>query len=267
VIIPKTEWCVPYTGIFSPDTTYYWRLRSCNELGVWGAWSEPWTFRWRGPRVPVNLRLEQDAETFVLHWEPNPRGQRPVKYEVYGSDEKGFSIQKSEHDVPGRGKVPGNFLGETSETSMVVAPPALTAPNANRVFYRVVAIDGKGTASGCSDYAELPHPWIYSLPATEAHIGRPYRYEARSFRSLGDYQGKQDPAVKQKRYDYRFWDIEENRFALVAAPKWLTIDAATGLVSGTPTAADTGTARVKIEVKNQFGGRAEQEFAMTVAAE
>ncbi len=264
VIIPGTQWCVPYTGIFSPDTTYYWRLRSCDGFGVWGEWSQPWTFQWRGPRVPVNLRIDQDGYDYVLHWEPNPRGERPVRYEIYGSDEKGFSIHKGEHQVPGRGKVPGNFLGETPETSMVVVSPEATAANANRVFYRVVAIDAAGTSSGCSDYAELPHPTIYSRPITGARVGQAHRYDARSLRSLGDYQCKQDPAVDVKKYAYRFWDVEENRFALLTGPEWLTIDSATGRLSGTPAAADIGTARIVIEVTNQFGGRAKQQFDLSV---
>jgi hypothetical protein len=264
VIIPRTRWSVPYAGIFSPDTVYYWRLRSCDGFGVWGQWSQPWTFQWQGPRVPVNLRIEQDGCDYVLHWEPNPRGERPVKYEVYGSDEKGFSIRKDEHEVPGLGKVPGNFLGETSETSMVVVSPDATAANANRVFYRVAAIDAGGTSSGCSDYAELPHPAIYSRPITRARVGRPYQYEVRSLRSLGDYQCKQDPAVDVKQYAYRFWDIEQNRFALLAGPRWLSIDAATGRLSGTPAEADVGQVQVKLEVSNQFGGRCEQQFDLTV---
>ena len=28
----------------------------------------------------------------VLRWKPNPAGRQPVKYRVYGSDEKGFSV-------------------------------------------------------------------------------------------------------------------------------------------------------------------------------
>ncbi|NUQ62375.1 MAG: putative Ig domain-containing protein [Pirellulales bacterium] len=264
VVIPTTKWCVPYTGTFSPDTTYYWRLRCCDPLGVWGAWSEPWTFQWQGPRVPVDLRVEQKDQTFILHWQPNPRGERPAKYEVYGSDQKGFSVHKDEHHVPGRGKAPANFLGETSETSMVVASPLAAAAAANRVYYRVVAIDGQGTASGCSDYVELPHPLIYSRPTTDASAGQPYRYAAQSFRSLGDYQNKPDPAAKDRRYDYRFWDVEENRFAVLEGPKWLTIDAQTGTLSGTPSEKDAGKTKVRLEVKNQFGGRAEQEFELKV---
>jgi hypothetical protein len=214
--------------------------------------------------VPVNVRADAEGQALTLRWEPNPRGERPVRYEVYGSDEKGFSIHKEQHDVPGRGKVPGNFLAETTDISMVVASPESTAENANKAFYRVVAIDANGTASGCSDYAELPHPFVYSRPVTQAPTGQAYRYEVESLRSLGDYQCKQDPTVDHKKYAYRFWDIEQNAFQLVEGPDWLSVDGTTGVLSGTPGAGDAGTTRVNVKVTNQFGGDAEQQYDVHV---
>ncbi len=264
VIIPTAQWTVPYTGIFSPDTTYYWRLRCCDRWGVWGPWSKAWTFTWRGPRVPVHPRAEQQGRTITLRWEPNPRGRRPVQYEVYGSDERGFSIHAGRHDVPGRGKVRGNFLRRTTQTSIVVVSPAATAENANKVFYRVVAVDSAGVRSGCSDYVELPHPWVYSEPETAAKVGRPYRYQVKSLGSLGDYQCKPDPATQDKRYAYRYWDIEQNAFRLTEGPPWLAVRAQTGQLSGTPGPGDIGSSTVRVEVANQFGGRAEQEFTLSV---
>ena len=56
----------------------------------------------------------------TLRWKPNPVGRQPVKYRVYGSDEKGFSVS----DVPYKVNVgvtkelpsrfPANFIAETS---------------------------------------------------------------------------------------------------------------------------------------------------------
>ena len=43
-----------------------------------------------------------------------------------------------------------------------------------------------------------------------------------------------------------FWDIEEPRFSLEQAPEWLKIDAATGLISGTPNI--PGEAKVVVAV-------------------
>ena len=265
VVIPTTKWTVPYTGIFSPDTTYHWRLRCRDHWGVWGDWSDPWTFTWQGPRVPVNLRFEQQEQSITLHWEPNPRGERPVLYEVYGSDEKGFSIHKQEHNVPGRGAVPSNFLGQTADTSIVVVSPEQTEATANKVFYRVVAIDAHGTQSGCSDYAELPHPFIYSKPAANAKVGQTYTYQVKSLSSLGDYQCKQDPSVNNKKYAYQFWDVEQSTFKVVERPPWLAMDAKTGILSGKPGTDDVGAVTVKVEVTTQFGGRAEQQFGLTVS--
>ena len=265
VVIPTTSWKVPYTGIFSPDTTYYWRLRCQDNWGVWGKWSQGWTFTWQGPRVPVDPRLEQKGQTFTLHWKPNPRGERPVRYEVFGSDEKGFSLHKETHTVPGRGEVPPNFLGATADTSMVVASPTADEAAANKVFYRVVAIDANGTQSGCSDYAELPHPNVYTSPQLNAKVGRPYKYQAKSLRSLGDFQSKLDPTSDTKSYAYKFWDIEETAFKLTEGPKWLALDEKTGVLSGTPAAGDVGTVTVKLQIANQFGAGAGQEFALSVA--
>ena len=264
VIIPSNKWTVPYTGIFSPDTTYFWRLRCRDRWGVWGAWSKPWTFAWQGPRVPMNVRFERGGATITLHWQANPRGERPVKYEVYGSDEKGFSIHKTEHQVLGRGNVPGNFFDETTATSLVVVSPTATSANANRVYYRVVAIDADGTASGCSDYAELPHPFVYTQPATSANVGRRYTYKVRSLRSLGDYQCRQDPDVNVKKYAYRFWHTEENSFKLADGSDWLTMDEQTGVLSGIPKSGDVGKASVTVRVAVQSGQHDDQRFDVTV---
>ncbi len=264
VMIPTASWTVPYTGIYSPDTTYYWRLRTQDRFGAWGRWSAAWTFRWRGPRVPVDVRAVVEGQTITLRWKPNPRGERPVRYEVYGSDEKGFSPHKTAHKVIGRGRVPGEFLAATARTSMVVAGPDAAGANCNKVFYRVVAIDAYGTASGCSDYAELPHPFIYTRPVTRARVGEPYVYQVKTLRSLGDLQCKQDPESKRKRYKYKFWDIEQPRFRLVKGPAWLRIDSKTGRLAGTPGAGDQGEADVEIEATTQFGGRAAQKLHLTV---
>ncbi len=257
VVIPQTQWAVPYTGIFSPDRTYHWRLRARDARGVWSAWSVPRTFTWQGPRVPVGVRVELDGHRAVLHWQANPRGERPVRYEVYGSDEKGFSVHQEPYQSYCRGKVPGNFLAETTATSLPVAGPEATAENQNQVYYRVVAIDANGTSSGCSDFAELPHPFIVGEPPRTALVGQEYTYLVRSLRSLGDVQhrGNQQPNNK-------FWDTEINHFELASGPDWLALDEHTGELHGTPTA--PGTATVTVAVTNQLKGRAEQTFDLTV---
>ncbi|MGI5818336.1 MAG: putative Ig domain-containing protein [Armatimonadota bacterium] len=262
VNIPTTTWAVPFTGIYSPGVTYYWRLRTQDHYQTWGGWSEPQTFTWWGPRVPVNVRLEMDGQTGTLHWEPNPReGAAPVRYAVFGSDEKGFTADREPHTAWRRGEVPGNLIGETAGNSMVVIGPDADGENTNRVFFRVVAIDANATESANSDYAEAPHPLIVSAPVTEARVGTQYRSEVRSTRSLGDVHARRENPTDSG-YTYRFWDTEENVFELVEGPEWLTIDAETGVLSGTPPAA--GAVAVRIAVTNQFDGRAEQAFELAV---
>lgn len=256
VITQNSTWRVPFTGIYSPGETYYWRLRSRDRLGVWGQWSEPQTFTWKGPRVPVNVRLELEGQDGTLHWEPNPRGERPVRCAVFGSDEKGFTASRDPYTRYTVGQVPGSLIGETEGTSMAVIGPGLQGESVNRVYYRVVAIDAAGIESGNSDHAEAPHPLIISEPVAVATAGQEYRYEARSLRSLGDVQHRYEEP------NNKFWDEEQNTFALEEAPGWLTVDAATGVLSGTPPAA--GTFPVTLVVTNQHGGRAEQAFEVTV---
>jgi len=90
-------------------------------------------------------------------------------------------------------------------------------------------------------------------------VGQEYRYEVKSLRSLNDVQHHYEKPGNQ------FWDIEENKFALAEGPEWLKTDEATGVLSGTPAAGDVGTAKVKVEVTNQFEGHAAQEFELAVA--
>ena len=243
VVIQKNEWCVPYTGMFAPDTTYYWRVRARDKRGIWSEWSPSWTFRWEGPRVPLNVR----ANGAMLRWEPNPRGTRPVAYDVYGSDEKGFSTHKEAYVSYARGKVPANFLGRTSGTTMTVV---------SNCFYRVVAVDANGTESICSDYAEMPHPSFWSKPPATAKVSAPFSYQPSVFRSLGDAQHRDEPKGNG------FWEAEELTFTLRNAPAWLKLDPKTGLLSGTPNA--PGKCRVELEVRTQFGGAATQQFDLAV---
>ena len=70
-----------------------------------------------------------------------------------------------------------------------MTPPGVVNPeNLNRCFYRVVAIDQRGTPSGGSAYAEMPHPFIWTSAPTAARVGQAHRYQAKAIRSMGDLQ-------------------------------------------------------------------------------
>jgi len=176
----------------------------------------------------------------TLRWKANPVGNRPVKYRVYGSNEKGFTIADQRYQsVVGVTKkemadwnpwFPANFIAETAETELAVLGGEADLSAANKTYYRVVAIDELGKRSGPSDYAAAPRPVIYSKPVAMARVGDEYRYQALANSSLGDLSSR----MVDGRQVSGYFDIEKPRFALSQGPAWLRIDGTTGLLSGTP---------------------------------
>jgi hypothetical protein len=244
---------VPYSGLLTPGRMYYWRVRARNGKGVWGPWSKTWSFTPDGPAQPVEVTLEpaKGAEGKVmLRWKPNAVGRKPVKYRVYGSDEKGFSVSDQQYqrnvgqskDVPARASA--NFVAETSNTELVVLGAGVDLPNANKAFYRVVAVDDQGKRSGPSDYAASPRPFISSKPPNTARVGREFRYRVSSIRSLGDLRLR----IVEGKEVASFWDIEKPRFVLVRGPAWLRMEK-TGVLRGVPDAAGTATVVVKVTLE------------------
>jgi hypothetical protein len=228
--------------MLTPDTRYYWHVRAKDAKGVWGPWSETWSFTPRGPAPPVGVVLDLDAERGVgtLRWQPNPVGRRPASYRIYGSNEKGFTVSDEEYrvyvggrtDSPVSSPFPANFVAETTAGELAVVGRDIDLPNANRAFYRVVAVDGNGKRSWSSDYAEAPRPFIFGETVGVARVGEPYRCRLDAIKSIGDVRMR----VVDRKQVTGFWDIEEPRFVLEEAPDWLTVDESTGVLSGTPDA-------------------------------
>jgi hypothetical protein len=237
----QAQYTLSSTGLLTGGKTYYWRVQAKDEKGVWGAWSKTYSFTAKAPNYPVEVSLNYDPDKGIgmLKWQANPIGQKPVKYRVYGSDEKGFSVS----DVPCKVSVgtakelptefPANFIAETTATELAVIGDGLESPSANTTYYRVVAVDAQGKQSGPSDYATAPRPTLHGRPATQAKIGTEYRWQLQANRSLGDLRLRMVGGKETAGY----WDIEKPKFAIAEGPAWLKIDPATGLLSGTPDAA------------------------------
>ena len=276
----KPQYTLPCVGLLAPDRKYYWRVRAMGEKGVWGPWSRTWSFTPRAPTPPVDVTLKLNADRGVgtLRWKPNPEGRTPVKYRVYGSDEKGFSVSDEPYAVmdfyPGDwrkarlgGRFPANFVAETRDLELVVVGEGLKLPNTNKAFYRVVAVDSQGNRSWSSEYASAPRPFIYTNPLTVSRVGVPYRYQISTIRSLGDLGYR--PVSREQVSDFwpveerpailsgpvwnlqvvKFWDEQLPQFSLLQGPAWLTIDRASGLLTGTPVA--QGRVRVVVEARLQ----------------
>lgn len=278
VRIDQTRWTVPYTGLLNPDTTYYWRVRAQDANRVWGPWSDVGSFRCNAPGVPLEVRAHVDvaAQIVELTWKPNPGGATPVTYRVYASDEKGFTASDTPHSVrmgrgfcttveeyEKKGKVPqtvatsANFVAETSQRRFAVVAPNLAFPNANKSFYRVVAVDAAGRRSGSSDYAEAPRPFIYTRPASTAKVGKAFSHQPGVLASIGDFRSKRG-------YKAAFWNRERHTFAIAEGPDWLTIDVDTGCLGGTPSVEHLGKSRVVWRVADDHGRSAEQAIDLEV---
>src|SRR4051812_25627462 len=120
-------------------------------------------------------------------------------------------------------------------------------PNANRTYYRVVALDAQGKRSGPSDYATAPRPTIYGKPTTQAKVGTEYRCQLQANRSLGDLRLR----MVNGKETANFWDVEKPRFAIEEGPAWLKVDAATGMLSGTPDAAGKVDVTVTVTIDQE----------------
>ncbi len=251
----KAQYTLPYVELLAPDTEYYWHVRAKDEQGVWGAWSDTWSFTVRGPAHPVDVALEYDENTRqgVLKWKANPVGRRPARYRVYGSDEKGFSVSDEPYVVQvGASKeltspFPANFIAEVTATQFAVVGAEIDLPAANKAYYRVVAIDDRGKLSGPSDYAAAPRPVIYSGPAATARVGEQYRHQVGATRSLGDLRDR----VVDGRLTVSFWEIEHPVYVLERGPRWLRIDKNTGLLSGTPEVAGKVDVAVTVTIDRE----------------
>ncbi len=184
-------------------------------------------------------------------------GRRPVKYRIYSSDEKGFTIA----DQPFQGTVgvtktemaswnpwfPANFIAETTSTELKVIGCDVGLPAANKTYYRVVAVDESGKRSGPSDYATAPRPVIYSRPVVKATPGAGYRYQVRATSSLGDLSSRMQGNDQVSGY----FDIEKPRFTLENGPPWLKLDEATGVLSGIPDKVGKAEVAVKVVLERE----------------
>jgi hypothetical protein len=238
----KAQYTLPEPGLLTPDRTYYWHVRAQDDKGVWGPWSKTWSFTPHGPAHPLNVTVEYDRakSTGTLRWKANSVGHSPVKFRIYGSDEKGFTIADERHQgIVGVTKeamadwnpwFPANFIAETRSTELAVLGADVEVPAGNKTYYRVVAVDEQGRRSGPSDYAVAPRPVIYSRPARTARVGSEYRYQVLANRSLGDLSSRMADGQQISGY----FDIEKPQFTLTEGPAWLGIDEATGVLSGKP---------------------------------
>lgn len=261
----KAQWQIPYEGLLNPNQTYYWRIRPRNADGLWGNWSSIWSFTPQAPGVPLNVETKTnwDNHTVTLHWQPNSQGNTPDHYEIYGSNERGFSISREPYPVViGNKKTetfPANLITTTEKTNIQVAGHQIE--NGNHAFYRVVAVDKSDVRSGPSDMAETPRPMIVSQPPPRAVAGHTYTYQMQAITSFGDLRCE---SKGPRRYFSAFRDSDQLRYLLDEGPDFIALDEKTGVLTAKPSKQDISTHTVTLRIQNGQGGTDWQGFDLEV---
>jgi hypothetical protein len=259
------RWEIPYEGLLNPGQTYYWRVRARNGGGLWGAWSSTWSFVPEAPGVPLQVEVvaDDDRRTLMLNWQANPEGNTPAHYEVYGSDERGFSAGLVPYCVmttnDKKETFPANLMGTTEETTLQVAGPSVDP--GGFAFYRVVAVDEAGVRSGPSDLAVAPRPMIVSMPGATATVGEVYTYQIRTTSAIGELRAER---VGSQNYVRAIRGADELRFLLDEGPHWTEIDEQTGVFTARPGPEHRGFHTITVRVQNGQGGMDMQGFDLEV---
>ena len=132
--------------------------------------------------------------------------------------------------------------GSAASTSAAPASPAVTATSS---LSSSAASSTSPTQPASSVGTEQPAPQIFGVAATSAKVGQSYAFQ---------------PSAKDA-------GNGTLTFSLSGAPSWLTLDPATGRISGTPTSADVGTDQaILLQVSNGTSSASLAPFAITVVA-
>jgi hypothetical protein len=224
-IVPDPSVINPWLGLFSPRTTYFWRIRVKNFAGLWSQWSPTWRFEWRGPGVPTvapNLSTQgQSCGYALLQWNDSMRvhAEPAVRYEIYGDNETGFTPRRVPRPVLGlEGEQPSNLIATVHAPTTELIVPAL-----KQAFYRVVAIDAAGTRSGASRMASVLRPVVYSCPPTTITPGGSVAYTLLPSLAFGDLQFREPPNEASDQLGQHFVEREGANFTAYVLPSWLKL--------------------------------------------
>jgi len=259
----EPRWQLPEPGILQPDATYSWRVRAQSTPSVWGPWSEPAAFRAVQPARPHDLSLAPVGAGYHLRWRAGEGGSQPVRYRLYGSFERGFSLHEAPYEaLLGGGAVrteaeyqqataqtdpwstaiwPGNYVATVDGSDVpVIGPDAL--PGGNKFYWRVVAEDADGNRSAPSECLALPQPVIGSVAPTALAAGQALDYEPVLVSSLGRLTTLGSGL-------WAFWDAMHPSWSIASGPAGLSIEPDSGRLTGR---LPNGRHRITIEARVEW---------------
>ena len=209
--------------------------------------------------------VDGKSRNLKLTWNAPDTGSQVDHYEVYGSDERGFSISRVSYPVvvggdEGVRAMPPNLLAETGDISLQISNHCAEADQPVPCFFRVVAVDASGSRSGASDFVSSPRPFIYSVPPRHAVRSATTSYQLLCTRSCGDLRSISDGPT---RYQAAFRDGDTLCYLLNEGPPWVSLGE-DGVLVATPGVDAVGTHTVTIRVLNGQGGVDIQGFDLKV---
>lgn len=222
----KPEFKALTPDAFTDRHTYYWKVRARSKGGAWGQWSAPESFVAKGPGRILNARIETtEGGKITLCWDAPTKGTKPVKYEVYGTQEPSFSPLRE----------------RTSQNAWTLKDPIVREPNLIKTtqglsfdatergesFYRVVAVDAAGSRSVPTNCISVPRPALLGAKMIEAKIGKEFTFEVPVRKSIGKLVWALKGGLIREKAD----DVQ---FRIEKGPDWLTVDPKTGVVKGVP---------------------------------
>lgn len=247
--------------LIAPDVlrdgaTYYWRVRARSKRGVWGNWSDTWSFVAAGPNTPAALKAVYDAGngSAYLSWKPPESGEPVEHYEVYASGEHGFSPRRaaeSAYMVGRQLELPANLIAVTKENRLEVT-------ERTEVFFRIASVDKDGNRSVVTPIASLPSPVLLPVELPPAEVGRPYKVRLPARLRTGRY-------ARSLKKGLIIDGADEPTFSLASIgneKSWFNVDPKTGKLSGTPTS--SGTYQVSVNLEDGRGGRSDHRYLLNV---
>jgi hypothetical protein len=245
---------IPYKGLLNPDQPYYWRVRARSWQGIWGPWSEIYSFNIKCPAVPIESQASFDnaSRTATLSWKSGKNGTPPACFKIYGSKERGFTASDTAYKynagIEGIQPSLSNLLYKTEgPVTTWTIPSKYLHP-----YYRVVAVDANGTESGPSTLAELEHPLIITDSLQTAIANRKYDAQIMSSYSIGHLvSATQDGKPIRE----QFLSADDLFTEVSGLPNGIRVDPITGIISGTPSTNATGNYVIKVTVKSKNSGK------------